>query len=84
MEKGKPSQHSILYNEIFLSQETGPSHKVAVLFYLSILADNLAKAIGKWWVGGEVRQPRKFSSERICKVLLGWTANLIILGPWAD
>lgn len=50
MEKGKPSQHSILYNEIFLSQEIGLSHKVAVLFYLSILADNLANALGKWGV----------------------------------
>lgn len=51
MEKGKPSQHSILYNEIFLSQEIGLSHKVAVLLYLSILADNLANALGKWGVG---------------------------------
>lgn len=44
MEKGKHSQLSILYNEIVLSQEIGLSHKVAVLFYLSILADNVAKA----------------------------------------
>lgn len=62
MEKGKPSQHSILYNEIFLSQEIGLSHKVAVLFYLRILADNLANALGKLGGGGEVRKPRKFSS----------------------
>lgn len=61
MEKGKPSQHSILYNEIFLSQETSLSHRVAVLFYLSILTDNLANAIGKWRLRGEVRKRRRFS-----------------------
>lgn len=31
MEKGKPSQLSILYNEIFLSQEIGLSHNPAGL-----------------------------------------------------
>lgn len=71
MEKGKPSQHSILYNEIFLSQEIGLSHKVAVLFYLRILADNLANALGKWGVGERYENPESSLRKEFVNYFLG-------------
>ena len=79
MEKGKPSQFSILYNdnELFLSQEIDFGHNWLVSFIPGILADNITHGLGKWGVVGE---PRKSSSDRASKVLSGLTANLIIPG----
>ena len=77
MEKGKPSQLSILYNEIFLSQEIGLSHNPAGLLDCkhpgSQQCQCLGYARGRTGVG-EVGEPRQCSPQGAGKTL-GLTAN---------
>ena len=78
MEKGKPSQLSILYNEIFLSQEIGLSHNPAGLLdckHPGGQAVPMSRVSVGEERGREVGEPRQCSSQGAGKTLSGLTAN---------